>query len=136
MSDKKFTVAELKTFIDAVEFATEIDDTVEWTPTPKQWKRIRAMIDNLEETVAPAVQHQPQMMQVPQFPHPMQHIPMGMDAPGIPAGPSPLMQPQQSQPMLPPQQIGGVRAPFGSEGMKAKTPDIDTSRGNYQSSFA
>jgi hypothetical protein len=46
------TVRDLKTFIDAVEFASDVD---EWTPSPKQWKRIRSMINELTEepTAAP-----------------------------------------------------------------------------------
>lgn len=137
---KKTTVAELKTFIDAVEFASDKDN---WVPSERQWNRIRDMINNLDDAppAPPQVSHPPHhVMQLPQAPHPMAHIPMGMDTPGVPAGPSSLGGGMPAQ--LPPQQMMNPRAPLatgmnGTAAMPVRTPDIDTSNGQgYTSSFA
>lgn len=113
---KKVTVPELKTFIEAVEFAA---DTDEWIPSKRQWLKIREMINALVDTpqAAPA----PQVMQLPPIPMgPMQMAPGGMSG----MAPGPVHIPQ------------GVPLAAGNPTQAVKTPDIDTSRGNYQSSFA
>lgn len=123
---KKIPVRELQTFIEAVEFAADTDD---WIPSPRQWKRIRQMIDNLELPAdRPAAQPQRPAAQPP-----MQHsnAPIRMAAGGMPP-------PTYSTPMQPMQQTP-LPAPFANPSSPAalvKTPDIDTSSGEYQSSFA
>lgn len=116
---KKISVKELQTFIEAVEFAA---DTEEWIPSARQWKRIRQMIDNLEteaivrqvinNTVAP-VHRAPD--------RPVIMAPQGMPTTfqGVPTPPS--------SPAF------GMSTPIG---VPAKTPDIDTSAGGYNSTFA
>jgi hypothetical protein len=113
---KKVTINELKTFIEAVEFATDTDD---WVPSKRQWVKIREMIDRLEETGST-----PQVMQLPipmQQPYPVQMAPGGLSM----TQPGPIQIPH------------GVPIAGGNNPSQAvKTPDIDTSRGSYQSSFA
>lgn len=48
----KATVEKLKSLIEAIDLMSEEE---EWTPTAKQWKRIKQMIEELEEAPAPAV---------------------------------------------------------------------------------
>jgi hypothetical protein len=122
-SPKKVTVSELKTFIDAVEFAA---DTDEWIPSKRQWLRIREMIDSLVPD-APPPAPPPQIMQLPIPQHlqqpqmPMQLAPGGLGNGGM---------------MSPPQIPQGVPIAAGNPGQAVRTPDIDTSSGKYQSSFA
>lgn len=114
--EKTVTARDLKTFIEAVEFAT---DTDEWVPSARQWKKIREMIDKLEE-VAPAPARPPVQMAPPAMalPSPQYAAPARM-APGGMGGPQ-----------------GGPLPAFGVGQTGAlKTPDIDTSNGNYQSAF-
>lgn len=47
------TIKELQTFIEACDF---ISDKEDWVPTPNQWKKIKDMIMNLEESTNPAIQ--------------------------------------------------------------------------------
>lgn len=124
---KKIPVRELQTFIEAVEFAA---DTEDWVPSPRQWKRIRQMIDNLElPSDRPALQVQPARQVQPQSYQPdtpVRMVPGGMPSPTY----STPMQPMQQQPL--PAPFANPAAP----GSLVKTPDIDTSSGGYQSSFA
>lgn len=139
MTDKKtITVRDLKTFIDAVEFASDQD---EWIPSAKQWRRIREMIDSLQES-QPAVQQ-------PQFYPPQSAMPAPTAAPvmaapqqpAMPTGPSAFAttgyaavtgMPTGAVPAMPNNPL------FGTTGTgQVRTPDIDTSHGKpYQSSFA
>ena len=125
--NKKISVKELQTFIEAVEFAA---DTEEWIPSARQWKRIRSMIDNLEtEAPAPARQQATSSHTVVPTPvyrdpdRPVMMAPPGMPPPTFAGRPAPTS--------LPPT-FGNPNAP----GVPAKTPDIDTSTGGYNSSFA
>lgn len=118
-TDKPVTVTELKTFIDAVEFAA---DTENWIPSDRQWKRIRSMIERLEETI-PQVQQRndpPQLMHLP-----MPTMP-SMMPPALPQMPPSMMSTQLPQ------------GPFAHDnpGAPVRTPSIDTSNGSYNSSFA
>lgn len=119
---KKISVKELQTFIEAVEFAADIED---WIPSARQWKRIREMIDSLESET-PRTVAAVQQLTVPQQPYrdpnaPLQRAPAGMPAPT-------QVAPQQP---LPP-----VFANPAAPNVPAKTPDIDTSTGGYKSGFA
>lgn len=50
MSDTQITtVAKLKALLEAIDLITEEEG---WTPTSKQWKRIREMIETLEEPLS------------------------------------------------------------------------------------
>lgn len=130
MSDKKTTttIRDLQTFIDAVEFAS---DQEEWVPSARQWKRIRDMINSLEETkpapapaVAPVqpVSAAPLQYATPQFAMP----------PQLPQGPAQM--PQMAHPGPRPALSPLLAA---HEQMPVRTPDIDTGNGKpYTSSFA
>lgn len=120
---KVVTAVELKTFIDAVEFASDAED---WVPSKRQWVRIRDMINRLEETAPPAVataaapQH---YMQIPTADAQISYGPRGM---GGPQGG--MMQPQG----LP----QGIPLAGATPQIPVRTPDIDTFGKPYQSSFA
>lgn len=120
--NKKISVKELQTFIEAVEFAA---DTEDWIPSARQWKRIRQMIDNLENEAVS--RPQPVQPSSPTTVYRDPNAPVVMAPPGMPparmAGPMPTH--------LPPT-FGNPTAP----GIPAKTPDIDTSAGGYNSTFA
>lgn len=114
---KKITIRDLQTFIEAVEFASDKDD---WVPSERQWRRIRQMIDDLEE--APAAAHQPQQRQQ----QPMSFAPATYAGPPIAGSAIPPAQP------VGPSSLSPV---FGSGPQPAKAPDIDTSNGTYKSTF-
>jgi hypothetical protein len=116
---KKVTVSELKTFIEAVEFAA---DTEEWIPSKRQWLRIREMINVLVDTQVERTVQQPQQIHLPLPSGPMQMAPGGLGAGLTPPGPIQIPQ--------------GVPMAGTNPAMPVKTPDIDTTRGNYTSSFA
>lgn len=114
MTQKSVTVSELKTFIEAVEFAADVE---EWIPSERQWKRIRSMIDGLIDSgppPAPAAQSAP-AYQPPTLP--------------------PTFAPSGLAGMVPPPQMA---VPFALDrpSQPVRTPDIDTSNGSYSSAFA
>lgn len=119
---KAITVRDLKTFIEAVEFAA---DQADWVPSPRQWAKIRTMINDLEE----APQHAPQPPQMTE-----RYAPLP-----TPAGPAPQYQ-------LAPTGLAGNVPPrpsaqqahlpaFSTTNGALRTPDIDTSSGGYTSGF-
>ena len=104
----KVTAAELKTFIDAVEFAA---DNENWVPSERQWKRIREMINNLETPVVmpapfiPASQPTPNYSAMQQMPSiPMPSLPIA------PPAPIPFSSPDPSIPIRAPAQPPGAQA--------------------------
>lgn len=125
-TEKPVTVTELKTFIDAVEFAA---DTDEWIPSERQWKRIRSMIDRLVDQPAAAAP----------APAPERYVepaPITYAQGGLTGGPpQAFAQMPQTMPRMPPAQLAG---PFAQGGAApVRTPDLDTSHGRpYESSFA
>jgi hypothetical protein len=130
--NKIITVRDLQTFIEAVEFASDLE---EWVPSAKQWKRIREMINNLEDPVPAQITPQdrpfepPVYVQPPTMAAPVYATPPGLatsfgppGSNGIPNG-YPTGIPQSG--------------PFSQGPVPIKTPDVDTSGGKgYQSSFA
>jgi len=109
------TVRDLKTFIDAVEFASDVD---EWTPSPKQWKRIRTMINDLSEE--PAVAPRPTYS----APEPIYPIPDMLPDVRLPVDTShlPSVFNTQAPQSLPSGLVGG-------------TPSARGNGGNYSSPF-
>lgn len=122
--NKKISVKELQTFIDAVEFASDTEE--EWIPSARQWKRIRQMINDLEPEVPARTQAVQPAPSGPVYRDPDRPVVMA------PAGmPPPAFTGMPAQTQLPPT-FGNPHAP----GVPARTPDIDTSAGGYKSSFA
>lgn len=120
---KPVTIAELKTFIEAVEFAADVE---EWMPSARQWTRIRSMIDRLQEA-APARPAPVEPFRQPQFEgSPTMALPMPSDA-GQHRAPSSLLPSPVNLP-----------GPFmQSGGAPVRAPDVDTSNGTpYKTPFA
>jgi hypothetical protein len=121
--EKKITIRELQTFIEAVEFAA---DSENWIPSERQWKRIRAMIDSLVDTPAAKA------------------ATVAQPVAAAPAVYAPVIPPQPDRPVQY-AQPGGLTMPVHhtappafagmQPGVPVRTPDIDTSNGSYQSSF-
>lgn len=118
---KATTISELRTFIEAVEFASEQEDA--WVPNARQWSRIRDMIFSIEEAVSPPP---PVQMMRPVYqeltnswiPAPVEQVPMQ-------TMPLPVSSIAPRHPPVTPPVFANPR-----------TPDIDTSNGQYTSPFA
>lgn len=117
MAEKSVNIVQLKAFIEAVEFAADTDN---WIPSERQWRRIRDMIERLEETT-PA----PQAVQMPPIQPPVTQM--------APPGLGGMMPPIHTMPVAP-QQLPGPFA-MGSPHVPVRSPDIDTSNGQYVSAF-
>lgn len=128
----KITIKEFRMWLQGVE---EMQDPA-WVPNPTQWLRIREKINTIDDEPDTVVVHQQQPVhQQMSYPVPPTGVPLGNDLPGIPAGPSSLMVPQYpSMPVSPPP--GGLFATPEAPSMPVRTPNIDTTNGNYQSTFA
>ena len=150
---KTITIHDLRTFIEAVEFASDSD---EWIPTARQWKRIREMIDQVVDTPrqinrkesppAPLTSSGGVVFDLPEAPATLSRRqyepppPLNYSQPqtqrmAVPAGPSSLGHPLQMQQMT--DTIRGFDA-VGNIGAneRVNTPDIDTSNGSYKTPYA
>lgn len=114
----------------------------DWAPDAKQWARIRQKIEQITEPKpAPNVQAHPNVNPFESRPmaFPQQTGPQTQDhrPPAVPAGPSGLVSappiPQGPRAML--TQSGMPVTVTGGQPPRTKTPDIDTSHGNYDSNF-
>lgn len=115
-NEKPISVREFRMWLQGVEEMQEDS----WTPSPSQWKRIRAKIDSIAD--APAARPA-----APPVQPPITYAPTGAPTmPATPAGPSSLMVPAA------PTQLNPLLAGSGGQ---IKTPDIDTSKSDYQSGF-
>lgn len=138
---KKLTLEEFKSWLEGLEDGQPDG----WSPDKDQWAKIRERIGNIKETVIKEVVEQPPVM--PPMP------------PAMPAGYSYVQPPQQpptglppAQPAVPPniplrtvdlpepemteaarQLLKGGATP--GVAATSKTPDLDTSDGQYESSF-
>jgi len=117
---KPVSVTQLKTFIEAVEFAADAEN---WVPSERQWRRIRNMIESLDDTPTAAAIHQSPA------------APMLLPNPG----PATTFVPSLSglaRPSAP--NVSQLTGPFAAGGPQpVRTPDVDTSGGRgYQSTFA
>lgn len=126
MSEKKTTVRDLKTFIDAVEFAS---DQEEWVPSARQWKRIRQMIEDLEEVVEKAPAPPAVYPQTQPPAGPLQFAPSSI-GPAVPQYTPQYSMPQGGMPQV----NNPLLASHGQ--VPVRTPDIDTNGKPYTSSFA
>lgn len=119
-TQKPVTASELKTFIEAVEFAADAD---EWIPSKRQWLRIREMIDALKETPDAPMQPPAPAAALPV----QQYQPMPLNGGMSAFGP-------QHQPM---QQIPRhIPIAAGAPNTAVRTPDVDSSNGQYSTPFA
>lgn len=111
------SLSEFKAWLDGVEEMQPKD----WAPNRAQWSTIRKKIDMIVESEisgTDAVQPAPQQMQHTPQPAPHQYQTSLSQNPSATIAPKPnSLQPAGNQP--------------GS----LKTPDIDTTSGNYESSF-
>lgn len=135
MSDENtITIKEFRMWLQGVE---EMQDAA-WVPNPTQWRRIREKIDTIVD--AEPVQQQAPIQQAPQqvnygYPVPPTGIPLGNDIP-VQAGPSGLAATPRLPPMPTSPPPGGLFATPEAPTIPVRTPNIDTTNGNYQSSFA
>lgn len=144
---KKVSVKEFKAMIHGMDLLGGDD----WAPNAEQWKRIRAMIGNLEDepaASAAAVTYQPPTHVAETLPAPRAQTnappsnnPLENDSPEFfaPAPPSsipsgPVAMGQSSSGLAPARQPQPAPKPQVNENGAIKTPDIDTSNG-YNSSF-
>jgi hypothetical protein len=130
MATKPVSIEKLQAFIEAVEFAADLENPDEWVPTARQWRKIRSMIDALEDQPA-------QQISQPVHYQPMSYGLTAGGQPG-PVGPIQLAGPSAFDNLPPaPMMGGGAPVPLArAEGMQVRTPDVDTSNGHYDSSFA
>lgn len=139
---KKQTLPEFKAWLEGMEEIQPED----WAPSATQWQTIREKINNVIES-KPAVdaammkkllegintnpsRTNPIPQPQPGNPYPLQaaHIPPPPQASGgVPAGPMTAPTPEASA-VMPPQQAVDV--------VSAAKPNLDTSDGNYDSSFS
>ena len=121
MSDeKKISMKEFRMWLQGVE-EMQADD---WVPDARQWQRIREKIDSVDDG-------QP-VVQTPAVSAPVQQQPAQTFAPPLPAVPAgPSMMPPPSR-----MAQGPASGPFAKGNTPVRTPDIDSSSGKYESSFA
>lgn len=129
-STQKITIKEFRMWLQGVE---EMQDSA-WTPNPTQWQRIREKIDTINDEVEPS-------RSIERDPSPY----LGNELPGV-AAPQTTLQPwpnvDHQIPYLPTPPAIPQSPPHGLFGtpelpqIPARTPNIDTANGNYQSSFA
>lgn len=97
-----------------------------WTPDVRQWTKIREKIDMIRSQPAPA---QP----APFVPHPAANVPVQQTVPPPSAFDQVTTQPAPRAPIQLNPDAPIANDPTGKVPVKA--PDIDTSDGNYKSSF-
>lgn len=135
---KKYTLSEFKAWLDGIE---EIQPAT-WSPDATQWKMIRDKINGIVEEVievevpVPAPQVAP-APQIPQGPIPRNAAPAvdnGWTPPAAPAfAPSEPTLTSAAKAALAGNTLPPELMPDASG--KVKTPDINTSDGNFTSSF-
>jgi hypothetical protein len=140
---KKYTLKEFQAWLEGIE-EIQPDD---WTPDKKQWDMIREKIGAIVEEEKPAT------VEKPDVPTPAGPIPRGPTGPmmaGKPQTPPPAPPPSAFESSLPAADIpvpemtpaakaalqGKLPTEIATDPNKpAKVPDIDTSKGDYKSSF-
>ena len=123
---KKLTIKEFRMWLEGVEEMQEEG----WTPNTVQWRRIRDKLNEIDDTPsgvlhrAAAPVSNAQMIEPPRPPAPSG--PVQFAPPGIGGGVFPTPSAELAQ------------RPFMPEttGMAVRTPNIDTTGGNYVSAFS
>lgn len=133
---KKVTLKEFRAWLEGVE---ELQPK-EWSPTAEQWKLIRAKIDSIVEETSKVVQHAPVKEEVRNSPPVAGQRPPAPPPgesnlpPGVPAFPEvPSNIPAEAANITVSPEAARLMNP-ASDG-KTKTPEIDTSDGNFNSPF-
>ncbi len=121
---QKQTLKEFKAWLEGVE-ELQPDN---WSPNYEQWLLIRSRIDGIKEAVTPAIEtsHSTKPLNVPIQNPVIYQQPSAFTAPlagGIPQGEVEMT-------------VAAKRMLTPGAGHKAKTPDVDTSDGNIESTFA
>ena len=143
-SKKEYTLTEFKAWLEGIEEMQPAN----WAPTEAQWKTIREKLMNIVEEVVevevPAAV-QPQQVVRPAGPPMVRQAPPTAPAPApIPMNPPPTALPESSalpaQPEMTPAAAAALQGNLPSEMVpdaagKTRTSNIDTSDGNYESSF-
>ena len=105
----------------------EMQDSA-WVPNPTQWQRIRDKINTIEEVAAPSHDYSPM---IPAYPMPsaaIEQMPVHVAQPAMmPALPMPTI------PAAPP--AHSLFAHPDNPAVPTRTPNIDTTNGQYSSSF-
>lgn len=146
---KPISVKEFRMWLQGVE-EMQADN---WVPNSQQWKRIRAKIDQIEGTETyPATYAARPVPYGPAAPTGGEPLPPGMElvfpprdgsAPAASGSPTPTPSglnvptpPSQPAPRATATPSGmPVTLATGSPNVPVKTPDVDTSKGNYNSQF-
>lgn len=112
----------------------------DWCPTKEQWDLIRKMINFIEEEEPEVVYREAPTQYQPGTWHQQPQQPQQARQPQQPVGLPPAQFPESSLPDIDftdPKQLEKIARPVAqSEQRAVKTPDIDTSSGNYNSPFA
>ena len=114
----QITLLEFRSWLQGVE---DMSTAANWAPNKAQWRKIRIKIDSIKETVIPVSPMSHQFNE--EFPINVLPTPQGsaLDTVRMPV-------PAQSIQLTP-------DAPIGRGQDKVVTPHIDTTDGNYKSSF-
>jgi hypothetical protein len=137
-SKKLVTLSEFRAWLEGVEELQSVD----WCPTSDQWKLIRSKIDSIVETEVEVPVSHPQAPQISQV-LPQTPPPGPIPRQGPPPGPSSL---PPAGPFIPPDveispaakaMMGGTSPSqlLPDASGKLKTPNIDTTNGDYNSGF-
>jgi len=120
LPQRRISLTDFKSWLQGVEDMQENG----WVPSATQWKKIREKIDSIEVTTI-----QNNVPTGPQYRAPTTPIPAQASA--FDGQPFPIPTPSPSNRMT-----TFVPPPVPQHFMTPKTPDIDTSGGNYVTNFA
>lgn len=137
-STKKYTLSEFKAWLEGVEELQPAN----WSPDATQWKLIRDRLFSIVEDVAPAPAapiHQDYVSsqsyaQAPRYAEPAPYQPPIDSWVPPPSAVAPMVEATPAAQAL----MSGKKLPTSmvpDASGKLKTPDINTSDGNYESSF-
>lgn len=122
-TQKTSTLVEFRAWLEGVE-EMQGDD---WVPTTEQWKRIRNKIDSIEDSIIASI---PPITPVTPIPPEPRYPTIQQGAPESSFDSMALPQTQ----LAPPAPMN-PNTPMASGTGNVKTPDIDTSSGEYTSAF-
>lgn len=132
MSAEKLTVKEFRMWLCGVE-EMQADD---WVPSAGQWQKIREKIDLLKDGPdAPSIDYSANAITAWVPPYPSTPISDINSLPAVPAGPSTIPNTTSIAPRAPASPVH-LAGPFATDtSSRVQTPNIDSSDGQYKSSF-